>query len=110
MIDFRSDYGSVSGRVIIPRDALESAFNLKETTRSIIEEAPMPRHQYRTRLLDILEKIWSEIDASNWKASPPKKASIETDLMNRLGLTKREAGMIATMFIPDNRRGKAKKG
>ncbi len=70
----------------------------------------MPRHQYRTHLLDILEEIWSDIDASDWEASPPKKASIETDLQNRFGLTQREAGMIATMFIPDNRRGKAKKG
>ena len=71
----------------------------------------MPRHQYRTHLLDVLEQIWSDIDASDWKVSPPKKASIETDLMSRpLSLSKREAGIIATMFVPDNRRGKAKKG
>ena len=105
----------VSGRPIIPKVALEEAFTPDGTPISTAEassaqEASMPRHQYRTRLLDVLEQIWSDIDASDWKASPPKKVSIETDLMNRLGLTKREAGMIATMFIPDNRRGKAKKG
>ena len=70
----------------------------------------MPRHQYSTRLLDVLEQIWSEVDAPDWKTLPPKKASIETDLTNRFQLSKREAGVIATMFVPDERRGKAKKG
>lgn len=112
-------YGSggsyVSGRPIIPKDALEAAFDPDGTPRSTVEassaqEASMPRHRYRTRLLDIMEEIWSDIDASDWEASPPKKVSVETDLQNRFELTKREAGMIATMFIPDNRRGKTKKG
>ncbi len=75
-----------------------------------IERAPTLRHQYQTRLLRFLEQVWSEIDKSDWTISPPKKVSIETDLTKRFGLTNREAGMIATMFVPDNRRGKAKKG
>ncbi len=70
----------------------------------------MPRHQYRTRLLEIMEEIWSNIDESDWKTKPPTKASIEADLQSRPELSKREMSMIATMFIPDNRRGKDKKG
>ncbi len=74
-----------------------------------IERAPTLRHQYQKLLLRNLEQVWTEIDKSDWTTTPHKKVSIETDLTSR-GLTKREAGMIATMFIPDNRRGKAKKG
>ena len=70
----------------------------------------MPRHQYYTHLLDVLEQIWSGIDATNWKASPPKKVAIEADLQNRFDLSDRDARTIATLFVPDEKRGKAKKG
>ena len=70
----------------------------------------MPRHQYRTRLLEVLEQIWSDIDASDWEASPPKKVAIEADLKSRFQLSDRDARAIATVFVPDEKRGKAKKG
>ena len=105
----------VSGRPIIPKDALEEAFTPDGTPRSTAEassaqEASMPRHQYRTHLLDVLEQIWSDIDASDWKASPPKKVAIEADLQNRFSLSNRDVRAIATIFVPDEKRGKAKKG
>ncbi len=111
-----NSYGAyVSGRPIIPKDALEEAFTPDGTPRSTAEassaqETPMPRHQYRTRLLDVLEQIWSDIDASDWKATPPKKVAIEADLQNRFELSDRDARAIATVFVPDEKRGKAKKG
>ena len=113
-IDFRSDSGSVSGLVIIEANALEAAFNPNESTRSTAavsntERAPMPRHQYHTRLLEVLEQIWSDIDASDWETMPPKKAAIEADLQNRFSLSERDARAIATVFVPDEKRGKAKK-
>ena len=115
MIDFRTDSGTVSGRVLIPQDALEAAFNPKESRKSVTEtssaqEASMPRHQYRTHLLEVLEEIWSDIDKSDWRTKPPTRASIEADLKSRSELSTRERTIIATMFIPDNRRGKTKKG
>ena len=105
----------VSGRPIIPKDALEEAFNPDGTPRSTAEassaqEASMPRHQYRTHLLGILDELWSEIDATNWQENPPKKAAIVADCKGRFELSDREAAAIATLFTPDIRRGKAKKG
>ena len=105
----------LSGRPIIPKDALEAAFNADGTPRSTVEassaqEASMPRHQYRTHLLGILDELWSEIDATNWQENPPKKAAIVADCKGRFELSDREAAAIATLFTPDIRRGKAKKG
>ncbi len=96
-----------------PQDEMEEIFTSLRLDVEGLASDPVkitPQHQYRTRLLNILEEIWSEIDTSDWEATPPKKISIETDVINRFGLSQREAGMIAGMFIPDDRRGKSQKG
>ncbi len=106
--------GSISGRVLIPKDALEAAFQPDGAAREgnmkidVVETAP--RHQYRTHLLEILDRLWSEIDATNWQKRPPKKVAIVADCKNRFNLSLRDANAIATLFTPDNRRGKSKKG
>ena len=96
-----------------PQDEMEEMFTSLRLDVEGLASDPVkttPQHQYRTRLLDILEEIWSEIDTSDWEGTPPKKISIETDVTNRFGLSQREASMIASMFIPDNRRGKSQMG
>ena len=98
---------AVDGPVLIEQLSIDA---LCDVETSSAQEASMPRHQYRTHLLEVLEEIWSDIDKSDWRTKPPTRASIEADLKSRSELSTRERTIIATMFIPDNRRGKTKKG
>ena len=103
-----------SDRPLKSQVAPEAAFDFDGTTKSAVDipnsEEPSKPHEYSTRLLGIMAKVWSDIDETDWKARPPTRGSLESDLQFKHGLSKRDANAIATIFVRDERRGKAKKG
>ena len=104
---FPGAYGlSVSGRPIIPLDALEAAFNPDGT----VKEEPLPVVSKATvvRLKGVTKKSWTQ-DRTDYWINRAKKIAKKSPRLSLLGIAKRIVKEEAPDHLPDDQREAWKK-